>query len=552
MPVKILSSLSFFFLIYLQAYTQVITTKTFTRADSLRGMLTPLRTCFDVKFYHLDIKVDPATKYIKGSNRVVFQVLEPSDKIQLDLFENLAISKIIYKGEELIFTREFNAVFIDFPEKLEQGIIAEITVFYQGNPIIAEKPPWDGGFIWSRDKDGNPWVGVACEGIGASIWWPNKDHLSDEPDSMLISTTVPKGLINVSNGRLRKRVEVNDQWTRFDWFVSYPINNYNVTINIANYAHWRDYHINGDTLTLDYYVLPANIEKARKQFEQVKPMMQCYEEALGKYPFYRDGFKLIETSYLGMEHQSAIAYGNKYLTGYLGTDRSGLGLDFDFIIIHEAGHEWWGNNVSCADIADMWIHESFCTYSESLYVSCIYGEDMARKYVLAQRSGIRNISPMMGIYGVNNEGDGDMYLKGSVVLNTLRNVINNDPLWFDILKGIQKEFALQTVYKKDIVNYINRRTGKDFYYFFDQYFGYAKIPVLEYKFEKKGRKAWLKYRWKADEEDFRMPAKVTLSSARQMEFIYPTTDWQKIKLGVAEKDFKINNEDFYFNKEEIK
>ncbi|HYG39869.1 MAG TPA: M1 family metallopeptidase [Cytophagales bacterium] len=552
MHIKILSFLSFFFLIYLQAYTQVNNTKTFTRADSLRGMLTPLRTCFDVKFYHLDIKVDPATKYIEGSNKVVFQVLEPSDKIQLDLFENLAISKIIYKGEELRFTREFNAVFIDFPEKLEQGAIGEITVFYQGNPIVAEKPPWDGGFVWSKDKDGNPWVGVACEGIGASIWWPNKDHLSDEPDSMLISTTVPKGLINVSNGRLRKRVEVDDQWTRFDWFVSYPINNYNVTINIANYAHWRDYHINGDTLTLDYYVLPANIEKARKQFEQVKPMMQCYEEALGKYPFYRDGFKLIETSYLGMEHQSAIAYGNRYLTGYLGTDRSGLGLDFDFIIIHETGHEWWGNNVSCADIADMWIHESFCTYSESLYVSCIYGEDMARKYVLAQRSGIRNISPMMGIYGVNNEGDGDMYLKGSVVLNTLRNVINNDPLWFDILKGIQKEFALQTVYKKDIVNYINRRTGKDFYYFFDQYFGYAKIPVLEYKFEKKGRKAWLKYRWKTDEEDFRMPAKVTLSSARQMEFIYPTTDWQKIKLGVAEKDFKINNEDFYFNKEEIK
>lgn len=526
--------------------------KTFTRADTLRGSLTPLRTSFDVKYYHLDVKVDPASRFIEGSNRIVFKVVEPLKRLQIDLFDNLTISKIIHNGNPLKYSREFNAVFVDFPEELEGNSISEITVFYQGHPTTAQRPPWDGGFVWSKDKQGNPWVGVACQGIGASIWWPNKDHLSDEPDSMLISATVPKGLINVSNGRLRSQTEIDNNWTRFDWFVSYPINNYNVSLNIAKYAHWRDFHVNEDTLTLDYYVLPANLEKAKKQFEQVKPMMECFEKFLGKYPFYRDGYKLIETPYLGMEHQSAVAYGNKYLTGYLGNDISQIGLKFDYIIIHETGHEWWGNNVSGADIADMWIHESFCTYSESIYVECMYGAETAKKYVMAQKPRVKNISPMMGVYGVNDEGDGDMYLKGSVVLNSLRTLIGQDSLWFGILRGIQKEFGLKTIAKSDIVNYINKKTGKDYNYFFDQYFTYSKIPVFEYKFEKKGKQTFLKYRWQADVEDFKMEIPVTINSKDKFEIIQPSKDWQSVKIGVTEKDFRVNNEDLYFDILQIK
>jgi aminopeptidase N len=362
---------------------------------------------------------------------------------------------------------------------------------------------------------------------------------------------VPEGLMNVSNGRLRKETIVDNNWRRFDWFVSYPINNYNVTVNIAKYTHWNDFHVNGDTLTLDYYVLPANLEKSKVHFGQVKPIIEALEKYVGKYPFYRDGFKLVETKYLGMEHQSAIAYGNKYLGGYSGSDISRIGLTFDFIILHEGGHEWWGNNVSYSDLADMWISEGFCTYSESFYVKEKYGEDVALKYINAKKPGINNTAPMLGVHGLNREGHKDMYDKGALMLNTLRNVINDDQLWYALVKDIQKEFALRAIGTKEIVEFINKRTGKDLNYFFDQYLKYPAIPTLDYRIVSKGKKKVVEYKWTVDVKNFNMPVKVTLNNRETFELITPTTSWQEKDIKVEEKDFRVAEDLFYIRVNKI-
>ncbi len=409
----------------------------FTKADTLRGMLTPLRTCYDVTYYHLDIKVDPETESIEGSNTIRFRVAAPFDRMQIDLFENMHIHKATLDGGSSVsFEREYNAVFLQLPMTLQQNSIHDVKVHYSGKPIIAKRPPWEGGFTWSQDKENNPWIAVSCQGTGASLWWPNKEHQSDEPDSMMISIAVPEGLLDVSNGRLRRQTTLPDGWIRYDWFVSYPINNYNVTLNIGKYTHFRDLYVGDDTLTLDYYVMPYNIKKARAQFEQVKPMMACFEKFFGEYPFRRDGYKLVETPYLGMEHQTAIAYGNDYLQGYRGRASSEVGLNFDFIIVHETAHEWWGNSVTSKDIADMWIHESFAAYAEAVYVEHLYGYDEAQRYINGKKSNVSNTRPIIGVYGVNNEGSSDMYDKGQLVLNTLRHVIEDDSLWWRIIHGI--------------------------------------------------------------------------------------------------------------------
>ena len=333
----------------------------FTHADTLRGMLTPERSCYDVKYYSLDVKVNPATQFISGSNTIQFLVDSAFDRMQIDLFSNMQIQNIVLDDSIIVpFLRDSNAIFVNLPKVLEKSTIHRVKVTYSGKPIVAKNPPWAGGFTWTNDSSGNPWVVVTCQGTGASLWLPNKDHQSDEPDSMSISVTVPKGLMDISNGRLRATTDLPDGWTRYDWFVSYPINNYNVTVNIGKYTHFADTYLsNGDTLTLDYYVLPANTEKARTQFLQVKTMLTAFEKYFGKYPFIRDGYKLVECPHNGMEHQSAVAYGNRYLQGYKGRASSEVGLKFDFIIVHESAHEWWGNSVTSKDVADMWIHESF-------------------------------------------------------------------------------------------------------------------------------------------------------------------------------------------------
>lgn len=520
--------------------------RVFTRADTLRGMLTPLRTCYDVGYYHLDIKVDPESKSIEGSNKIRFGVVTAFDKMQVDLFENMHIEDIILDGVGSVpFEREYNAVFVQFPMTLRESTEHEITVFYSGEPTVAIRPPWEGGFTWTNDKDGNPWIAVSCQLTGASLWWPNKDHQSDEPDSMMISVTVPRGLTSVCNGRLRSKTELPDGWSRYDWFISYPINNYNVTLNIGKYARFRDIYDNGDTLTLDYFVMPYNLEKAKKQFQQVKPMMACFEKFFGKYPFQNDGFKLVETPYLGMEHQSAIAYGNNYLQGYKGLTWSEIGLSFDFIIVHESAHEWWGNSVTSKDIADMWIHESFGAYAEAVYVECIHGYKEALTYINGKKSRVSNKRPIIGVYSVHKRGSGDMYNKGQLVLNTLRHVLDDDSLWWDVIYGIATKFAYQTIHADDIVNYVNEKTGSDFTYFFDQYLKFPTIPQLVISVAKKDTSVTARYKWNADVEDFRMPIKVT-TSKHKYEFIYPTTSWQSIRFhDIKPEEFRVAEELFY-------
>ena len=520
----------------------------FTHADTLRGTNGPARSCYDVWFYNLDVKIDPSDQTIKGSNTITFSVDSPFTVMQVDLFENMVIEAItLDNGASLSFSRDSNATFIRMPTALQKGSDHQISINYSGKPVIAKNPPWDGGFTWTKDSAGNPWVVVTCQGKGASLWWPNKDHQADEPDSMMISVTVPKGLIDISNGRLRKTTELPDGWTRFDWFVSYPINNYNVTVNIGKYAHFSDVYGKNKKLTLDYYVLPENMERAKKQFAQVKPMMAAFEKYFGPYPFFRDGYKLVECPHTGMEHQSAVAYGNRYLGGYRGHASSEVGLKFDFIIIHESAHEWWGNSITAKDVADMWIHESFGAYAEALYVEYLYGYREALKYINGKKLNVRNTEPITGIYNVQREGSGDMYDKGQLVLNTLRSVIANDTLWISILRGMNEKFRYATVTADDITGYIGQRTGKDLEYFFDQYLHYPSIPQLDIWVTSKGGKTTARYRWNADVKDFRMPVRVTMA-VNKFSFIYPTTTWQTMELGSLPPDkFRVEEDRFYIS-----
>lgn len=536
MKIKLIFILFIFSIGYIQA-------QEYTRQDSLRGKLSPLRTCFDVKFYDLQVRVNPETKFIKGYNAIHYQVVEDFDKLQIDLFENMQIEKIVHSGKELKYKREGNATFIDFAEKQKKGTKSFFTVYYSGNPRVAVNAPWDGGFSWSKDQQGNTWIGVSCEGLGASVWFPNKDHLSDEPDSMRIACEVPSDLICVANGNLRKETKLEDKYTRYDWFVSYPINNYNVTLNIAKYAHFADTYTaqDGEKLALDYYVLPYNLEKAKKQFEQVKPMLACYEKYFGKYPFWKDGLALVETPYLGMEHQSAVAYGNQYKQGYLGMDISGtgIGLNFDYIIIHELGHEYWGNSVSCKDHAELWIHESFCTYTEALYVECLYGKEKAETYIYGYRNGISNDKPMVADFDVNAETSGDIYPKGANFLHTLRNVVGSDKLWFEILYGISQDFKIKNTDTQELMQYISKKSKMDMKNIFTQYLMKPDVPTFQYKITDKT----LEYKWLASHQGFDMPIKI-IADGKEI-LLKPTTTWQKLKLNSNKDEIKFKEKDYY-------
>jgi len=529
-------------------------TELFTRADTLRGMLSPLRTCYDISYYHLDLKVDPGKKYIAGSNKFRFTATTDFRRLQFDLFNNLNIEKILFKGKELEYTREYNAVFVDFGDIIKKGSSEEFTVYYSGKPVVAKNPPWDGGFIFTKTSKGKPWIAVSCQGLGASSWWPNKDHQSDEVDSMMISISTPSGLANISNGRLRSTETLDDGYVRYNWFVSNPINNYNVTLNISDFSHFSDeYAGESGKLTLDYYVLPQNSKKAKPHFESdVKPMLQCFEHWFGAYPFYSDGYKLVETPYLGMEHQSAVAYGNHYQKGYLGKDLSetGLGLKWDYIIIHESGHEWFGNNITSKDIADMWIHEAFTTYSEGLFVECREGKEAGAKYIRGQRGAVLNDIPLIGPYDVNKEGSGDMYFKGSNMLHTLRSVVNDDKKWRLILRGLNKTFGLKTVTTADIVTYVSKEAGRDLTPVFDQYLRFTSIPTLEIKKARGGKNALI-YRWKATATGFNMPVKVRFADNSKDKnnwfFIEPSGDWKSIDLPLSAHGIEADTDNFYIN-----
>jgi aminopeptidase N len=524
----------------------------FSEEDSLRGSLRPQRSCYDVTFYHLNLSLDLTHKTLKGYNDIHFKALDDFDELQIDLFYNLFIDGIEFDGESLPFRRKYNAVFIDFP-KVKKGENGLFRVHYSGQPKRANDPPWDGGFVWSKDKNKNPWVAVSCEGIGASLWWPNKDHLSDEPDSMAISITVPDSLVCIANGNLRNEEQAEEGKKTFHWFVSYPINNYNVSINIADYVHFSDVYVSSDgqEMACDYYVLPENLEKAEQHFLQVPEVLACFEQYFGKFPFWNDGFALVETPYLGMEHQSAIAYGNQYKRGYLGT-MIPRDMDWDYIIVHETGHEYWGNSVSCNDLAEMWIHESFTTYMEALFVECQMGYEHAVRYLNFQRPFILNKEPIIGPMGVNWEDwkGSDHYYKGAWILHTLRHCLDDDDKWFKLLQSLYTEFALSHTTTEELVGFINAFTGEDYTAFFEQYLYFANIPVLEYRLREKRDELTISYRWRADVEGFSMP--VWVWKKGQKEVLKASQEWQEVSWkDVHWKEVEFATELFYIQTLEL-
>ena len=511
----------------------------FTKQDTLRGSITPERAWWDLTYYHLDIAVDLDNKFIKGSNTIEYKVLEPNKKLQVDLQSPLRITKVLQNGKELTFSSEGSAHFINLIDKQRKGKINSVKVYYEGNPKEAVNAPWDGGLSWKRDSNGKHFAATSCQGIGASIWWPNKDHMYDEVDSMLISVNVPKGLKNISNGRLTKIEEFEDTNT-YHWYVSNPINNYGVNINIGDYVEFSEvYEGEKGKLDMIYYVLRDNIERAKTQFKDAIKMMDAFEYWFGPYPFYEDSFKIVEVPYLGMEHQSSITYGNKYMKGYLGRDlsRSGWGLKFDYIIIHEAGHEWFANNITYKDIADMWIHESFTTYSENLFLDYHYGKEASSEYVIGTRAGISNSAPMIGPYGVNQRGS-DIYSKGANVLHTIRQIANSDEKWRMILRGLNKDFYHQTVETKQIENYISDKMGYDLSTFFEQYLRTTNIPVFEYKLND----GLLEYKWTNVVDGFKMPIEVFVGDEKIR--LNPTQEFKSINI----KSEKISlDKNYYVN-----
>mgnify|MGYP000025766100 FL=1 len=516
----------------------------FTRQDTLRGMITAERSWWDLNYYHLDIKVDPENKTIKGSNTVGYTVLKSNKLMQIDLQEPMDITSVKQNNRSLDFSREGNAYFIELKKKQKPGKVNYITIEYEGNPKVAIRAPWDGGLSWEKDENGIDFIATSCQGLGASVWWPNKDHMYDEVDSMLMSVNVPKHLVNVSNGRLRNVIEKNDNTKTYQWFVSNPINNYGVNINIGDYVNFSEkYDGEKGILDIDYYVLRDNLEKAKEQFKQVPMMLDAFEYWFGPYPFYEDSFKLVEVPYLGMEHQSSITYGNKYMQGYLGRDlsRTGWGLKFDYIIIHESGHEWFANNITYKDIADMWVHEGFTCYSENLYVDYHFGKEASAEYVIGSRRGIGNRKPIIGPYNVNKGGSGDMYAKGANLLHTLRQIAKDDQIWRQILRGLNKEFYHQTVTSKQIEDYISENIGFDLTYFFDQYLRDIRIPILEYSIMNNV----LKYRWANTIDGFNMPIEVSIDNNKQ--WLYPENSWKETP--IKQEFIEIDKDYYVFNKD---
>lgn len=501
--------------------------KTATRADSLRGSITPERAWWDLKHYDLTVQIDPSTKSIKGSNKITYKVLSEATVLQIDLQEPLKITAITQGGEPLNFRREGAVHWVTLRKKQEVGQVEHVLISYEGMPKEAIRPPWDGGITWQKDSKGLPFVASSNQGIGSSIWWPLKDHPADEVDSLDLHVTVPKGLMDISNGRLVE-IQVGKDTDTFHWKVVNPINDYGVNINVGDYVHFGEkYEGEKGTLDMDYFVLRENLEKAKVHFQDARRMMQAFEHWFGPYPFYEDGFKLVDAPYLGMEHQSSVTYGNGYQNGYRGRDLSGTGwgMKFDFIIIHEAGHEWFANNITYKDVADMWIHESFTNYSESLFLDYHYGKEAGQAYVRGTRMNIANDIPIIGTYGLNKRGSGDMYYKGGNLLNMIRQLLQDDDKWRLILRGLNKEFYHQTVTTEQVESYISTQVGWNLGKVFDQYLRDTRIPIFEY-YQEGGE---IQYRWTNAVKDFDMPVDVQLNG--KVIRLQAKTSWQKLEVG---------------------
>ncbi len=491
-----------------------------TKAQKILAQKTIKRTCFDVKYYNLDLKIVPDKKFIDGKVTITSLLLSKNDSIQIDLYQNLKIDSIILKEKKVNFKRVEGAVFIKLPESINSGDLFSLEINYSGKPREAKNPPWNGGTVWKKDKSGNVWAGVACESDGASLWWPNKDDVADEADSIDVYLTVPEKLNAISNG-VCKETKLKEQGTkRVHWHISYPINNYNVTFYVGDYKLIEDTFVSKQdqkVIKMSYYVLPKNYNIAKAHFQQVKKHIEFYEKVFGNYPWPKDGFKLIESPYEGMEHQTAIAYGNKYKNGVDG---------FDYILLHETAHEWWGNSVTAADLSDVWLQEGFATYSEALFVEDTKGPEAYTEYMYWERLTIKNKLPVVRRQNLRffSPSDEDVYMKGAWVLHTLRNTINNDSVFFDILKTFRTENHLKQIYSNTFIDLVNKKTKTDYNWFFKQYLYKREAPILEYCWTG----GFFYYKWAETENDFnRLPVKLEFGNISKT--IYPNTELQKIK-----------------------
>jgi aminopeptidase N len=518
-------------------------TQTFTHADTLRGTNTPQRSWWDVSFYDLHVTVHPADSTIAGFNGITYRVLRPAQEMQVDLQVPLAVDSMIQDGRRVAYRRDGNAFFVTLSAPQRAGDRRTITVYYHGAPRVATRPPWDGGLIWAQDSAGHAWIATANEGLGASVWWPNKDYLGDEPDSQRVAITVPNPLFDVSNGRLRGVTPHPDGTTTYEWFVTSPINNYDVAINAGNYAHFTTiFEGAAGPLTMDYWPLADHFDAARRQFTQAETMMRCFEGWFGPFPWYADGYKLVEAPHLGMEHQTAVAYGNHYQNGYLGRDLShtGLGLLWDFIVVHESAHEWFGNNISVQDHADMWVHEGFANYAENLYTECVAGPGAGAQYVIGTRRNIRNDRPIVAQYGVNDQGSGDMYYKGGNMLHTIRQLIGDDDKWRGILRGLNQTFWHQTVTGRQVEDYISQHAGIDLSRVFQQYLATTQVPTFEYAIAD----STLSYRWTNVVAGFDMPVKAAVTDSGFVT-LHPTATWQRTTVRLADPTSFHLDQNFY-------
>lgn len=519
----------------------------FTRADTLRGSFSsPGRAWWDVTFYDLRFRINPADSSIRGSNAITYRVLRSGRELQVDLMAPLVVDSIVADGRAVRFRKDGNAHFATLRTAAapSRTTLRTVTVYYHGRPKVAVRPPWDGGFTWTADSLGRPWVVTTDQGLGASVWWPNKDTQADEPDSQRVAATVPTSMVYVGNGRLRSVATHDDGTTTWEWAVTNPINNYAIAVAAGGYGHFSDlYEGERGPLTLDYWPLDYHIEAAARQFTQARPMLQCFEHWFGPYPWYEDGYKMVEVPNNGMEHQSAIAYGNRYANGYQGRDGSatGLGLKWDFIIVHESAHEWWGNNITTRDLADMWVHESFANYAEGIYTECLFGKEAGAQYILGTRRGIRNDRPIVpAAYGVNTQGSGDMYPKGGSMLHTIRQIVGDDEKWRGILRGLNQTFRHQTVMGKQIEEYISRQAGVDLSKVFDQYLRTTRVPVFEYRVEG----TQLSYRWADVVPGFDMPIRAMLADSA-WTLLRPTESWQTAQLQLTDPLQLAVDENYY-------
>ena len=502
-----------------------------TPADMLRGAYGRYRSNNDLLSYDLDVRVDPVQKTIGGTNTIRFRMLKDDSRIQLDLSANLNVDGITLGTRVLKYERQFNAVFVDFPERLKKGSVYEIAFRYSGTPPQGGR---FGGLAFRTDAAGRAWINTACQHIGASVWWPNKDQYRDEVEQMYLRVAIPSDLVDVSNGKFLGKTDLGDGYTRWDWHIQYPINNYSVSLNIGHYTHFAD-EVDGQTL--DFYCLPENLDKAKAQFAQARTMMQAFQKYIGPYPFPKDGYKLIEAPYSGMEHQSAVTYGNRFANGYLERDWTGVGIStkFDFIIVHESAHEWFGNAITASDVCDEWIHEAWGTYAEGIYVEYMFGKADALTYLNGYKGKVRNREPIVAPCGVNRVPAQDMYFKGALFINTLRSVVDDDQRWWRIVRAYFERFKFRTIATADVVAFFNKETGSDLTPVFEQYLKHTAIPVLELRFPEAGGS--VAYRWKADARGFAMPVKV--GARGNWQTIRPTTDWQSMPTALPKDQFEV-------------